>query len=138
MNALSTSSVSLLVSIGVRTIVGDVFGTLNLVPDKHENAGAIIRREITMGKLSQPDYASYSSLILIKKSCVHCVFDLGMDYDSLRGEGQEGKVRELVTYLERRTRIPELVKYCSQLRSNVNWIGPLRLGARLHQLKRLS
>ncbi len=32
LNALSTSGESQLVSIGVRTIVGDVFGTLNLVP----------------------------------------------------------------------------------------------------------
>ena len=42
--------------------------------------------------------------------------DLGVDYDDLRGEGKAAKAREFVNYLERRGRLPELVRKCSELR----------------------
>lgn len=49
-------------------------------------------------------------------------FDLkDVDYDDLGGEGKANKARELVAYLERRDRIPELVELCSQRRPNVDW-----------------
>jgi AAA+ ATPase superfamily predicted ATPase len=48
-------------------------------------------------------------------------FDLGVDYESLPGKGKAGKARELVTYLERRGRIPDLVKIGTQQRPNACW-----------------
>ena len=48
-------------------------------------------------------------------------FDLGEDYDSLRGEGKAGKARELVAYLERCGRISELVAIGSEMRPNASW-----------------
>jgi len=48
-------------------------------------------------------------------------FDLGVDYDDLPGEGKTNKARELITYLERRDRIPELVSACQGLRPHVAW-----------------
>ena len=48
-------------------------------------------------------------------------FDLGVDYADLPAEGKDGKARELVAYLERRGRIPELVETCRKLRPNVEW-----------------
>jgi hypothetical protein len=48
-------------------------------------------------------------------------FDLGVDYDTLRGDGKEAKVRELVAYFERRNSIFDLVKKCSELRPKVAW-----------------
>ena len=48
-------------------------------------------------------------------------YDLGVDYDDLRGEGKAAKARELVTFLDHRNRIAELVKKCSELRPNVVW-----------------
>jgi hypothetical protein len=48
-------------------------------------------------------------------------FDLGMDYDDLPGQGKANKARELVAYLDRRGRIPELVGMCQELRPNVAW-----------------
>lgn len=48
-------------------------------------------------------------------------FDLSVDYDSLPGEGKANKARELVAYLERRGRIPELVALGRQQRPNVSW-----------------
>ena len=56
-------------------------------------------------------------------------FHLGVDYDSLPGEGKADKARELVAYLERRNRIPELVRAGKQLRPDVAW------GARLEMTK---
>lgn len=57
-------------------------------------------------------------------------FALGLDYDNLRGDGKSGKARELITYLERRNEIPQLVEIGEQLRSDISWpnamgeIGP--------------
>ena len=48
-------------------------------------------------------------------------FDLGVDYDGLPGEGKVGKARELVAFLDRRSRIPELLKFGRQLRPDVPW-----------------
>jgi hypothetical protein len=48
-------------------------------------------------------------------------FQLGIDYDGLPGDGKADKARELVQYLERRGRSPELVAICLQQRPNVDW-----------------
>jgi len=50
--------------------------------------------------------------------------DLGVDYESLGGERKTIKIRELVLYLERRSRMDELVATCSQLRPNAPWNTP--------------
>jgi tetratricopeptide (TPR) repeat protein len=47
-------------------------------------------------------------------------FDLGVDYDSLPAEGKANKARELVSYLERYERIPELVARIEKLRPAVH------------------
>ncbi len=56
-------------------------------------------------------------------------FDLGQDYDSLRGEGKAGKARELVAYLHRHGRIGELLDIIIRLRpGSVKFrSGPLSL-----------
>lgn len=48
-------------------------------------------------------------------------FDLGVDYDSLPGEGKASKARELIAHLERRSRLPELVEMGKQQRPDVPW-----------------
>jgi hypothetical protein len=49
-------------------------------------------------------------------------FDLGgVDYESLPGENKLGKARELVSYLERRGRVSELVAVGKELRPDVDW-----------------
>jgi len=49
-------------------------------------------------------------------------FDLGVDYDNLSGQRQADKARELVSYLERRNRIPELVKVGERVRPDISWV----------------
>ena len=44
--------------------------------------------------------------------------DLRVDYDNLAGDTKERKVQELINYLKRRERLPELVKLCRQRRPN--------------------
>ncbi len=46
-------------------------------------------------------------------------FDLGVDYESLPGEGKADKARELVAYCERHERIPELIRNLIQLRPDL-------------------
>jgi hypothetical protein len=48
-------------------------------------------------------------------------FDLGIDYENLGGANKIDKIRELITYLQRRGNLEELVVYCTQLRPNVGW-----------------
>jgi hypothetical protein len=48
-------------------------------------------------------------------------FDLGIEYDDLPGEGRADKARELVAYLERRDRIPDLIEIGERIRPDVSW-----------------
>lgn len=48
-------------------------------------------------------------------------FELGLDFDDLAGSGKSDKARELVNYLNRRGRIPELTRLIQQLRPNAMW-----------------
>ena len=48
-------------------------------------------------------------------------FDLDVDYDSLPGEGKAAKARELVSYLERHNRIPDLVELGEERRPDISW-----------------
>jgi hypothetical protein len=41
-------------------------------------------------------------------------FDLGVDFDNLRGEGKAAKVRELITYLQRRDDLDRLIAAISR------------------------
>ncbi len=48
-------------------------------------------------------------------------FDLGIDYDDLGGDGSKsGKARELISYLERRNRLGELVQLINRERPKAN------------------
>jgi hypothetical protein len=49
-----------------------------------------------------------------------CV-DLNIDYDNLAGETKRGKIRELVSYVQRTERIADLIEACSIQRPNVKW-----------------
>lgn len=48
-------------------------------------------------------------------------FDLKVDYDDLAGAGKRDKARELVGYMERRGRLPELVVFADKKRPHMNW-----------------
>lgn len=48
-------------------------------------------------------------------------FNLEIDYDDLPAEGKANKARELVSYLDRRGRIPELIETGKQLRPDISW-----------------
>ncbi|NTU80327.1 MAG: hypothetical protein HGA45_13285 [Chloroflexales bacterium] len=48
-------------------------------------------------------------------------FDLGIDYESLPGQGKRERARELVAYTMRRARIAELLEECHRLRPHVDW-----------------
>ncbi len=45
-------------------------------------------------------------------------FDLGIDYESLPGEGKAARARELVAYCQRHGRLPDLESTCRRLRPN--------------------
>jgi len=51
-------------------------------------------------------------------------FDLSLDYDNLGGRGKAANIRELLAHLDRRSRLPELVVLCRQLRPLVDWPDP--------------
>ncbi len=48
-------------------------------------------------------------------------FDLGVDYDNLPGRAKADKARELLSDVDHRGRIPDLIKLCSMQRPNVPW-----------------
>ncbi len=48
-------------------------------------------------------------------------FDLQIPYDDLPGDRLDDKTRELVLYCQRRALLPQLVRRCQALRSNIVW-----------------
>ncbi len=50
-------------------------------------------------------------------------FDLGVDYESLPGDGKGDKARELVAYFERRGYFAKLVEVCYKQRPHALWWG---------------
>jgi hypothetical protein len=48
-------------------------------------------------------------------------FDLGIDYEGLPGDGKFEKVREMITFLDHRDRIDELVEIGKRMRPNLSW-----------------
>jgi hypothetical protein len=48
-------------------------------------------------------------------------FELGVDFDDLRGEGKAAKARELVLYLQRRGQLNTLIAEIKKQRPDVNW-----------------
>jgi hypothetical protein len=48
-------------------------------------------------------------------------FDLDVDYESLPGQGKEGKARELVAFMRRTGRLPALIAECRRQRPSVSW-----------------
>jgi len=48
-------------------------------------------------------------------------FDLGLDYDALRGDGKDARARELVTWHERRGALMALVRAVQKQRPNQFW-----------------
>ena len=47
--------------------------------------------------------------------------DVGVDYDNLGGEGKEARARELVKYLNRRGRLPQLIRAGAAARPDAPW-----------------
>lgn len=69
-----------------------------------------------LGQLRQRLNISFNTKEL-KELC----FDLGIDYDNLSGSEKGEKIIEVVTYLDRRNRLNELLSMCRDLRPDVNW-----------------
>jgi hypothetical protein len=59
----------------------------------------------------------YFSLEEIRTLC----FDLGVDYESVRGEGKSARIRELILALGRNGRLPELIGLVQEQRRHVHW-----------------
>ncbi len=47
-------------------------------------------------------------------------FDMALDYDMLPAQGKGGKARELVAYLDRRNRLPELIELMQRTRPDID------------------
>ena len=48
-------------------------------------------------------------------------FELGVNYEDLNGRNRLDKVRELIIYMERRQRLPDLINVVQKQRPRVNW-----------------
>jgi hypothetical protein len=46
------------------------------------------------------------------------VFELNLEFDELSGQSKSQKSRELIVYLDRRNRLPELIEYIKRVRPN--------------------
>ncbi len=56
-----------------------------------------------------------------KSELKNLCYDLNINHDELAGETLSDKAQSLITYCERRGRVPDLLTHCQQLRPNINW-----------------
>ena len=75
------------------------------------------RRQKYLSKLHQTLTERFSEDEL-RTLCFHLE---DADYDDLEGKGKASKARELVSHLERRHRIPELVESVKEQRPDISW-----------------
>lgn len=73
-----------------------------------ENVNLVILRQIIGHKFNKSE---------LRDLC----FELQINYESLPGDTIDDMVRELVTYIDRRDRIRELVDLCQQKRPQIIW-----------------
>ncbi|MBK9051453.1 MAG: hypothetical protein IPL78_11215 [Chloroflexi bacterium] len=48
-------------------------------------------------------------------------FALGIEFEDLAGEEKQEKIRELITYCQRRGRVPDLVQHLESARPHATW-----------------
>lgn len=48
-------------------------------------------------------------------------FALGIEFEDLAGEGKQEKIRELITYCQRRGRVPDLIRHLESARPHATW-----------------
>jgi predicted transcriptional regulator len=48
-------------------------------------------------------------------------FELGVDFDDLRGEGKSAKARELILRMQRRQQVEKLIKKIRDMRPDIDW-----------------
>jgi internalin A len=87
-----------------------------------EERDAVERRVLDESQV--PDLSTLRKFLIerlndeeLKELC----FELHVDYESLGGEGKKGKARELISALDRRHRIPDLVEIGKRLRADIPW-----------------
>lgn len=76
----------------------------------------------TLGSLRKQIVSVFNTEEL-KTAC----FDLHISYDSLAGEGLDGKVRELIGYCLRRGFLVQLIQHCAEQRPHLTWNKPAEL-----------
>jgi hypothetical protein len=65
-------------------------------------------------------------------------FELGVDIEDLNGRTRLDKIRALITYMERRNRMPDLVERCAALRSDTDWSVTKKGGEETAVLSKLN
>jgi hypothetical protein len=76
---------------------------------------------LTVKKMSWADLRQLINTHFDMEELRTLCFDLNVDFDSLRGEGKEAKVRELVAYSKRSGRTDELMVALNQRYPNAPW-----------------
>jgi hypothetical protein len=80
-----------------------------------------------VGRVDRPKFRALLLQGFNKSDLRTLCFDLNIDYESLGGQGREGKVRELILYAERNGRVAEVIEACRQRRSHYSWDEAMRL-----------
>lgn len=90
-----------------------------VVTDKSTFTPITEEKEIDWSRLRQliSQYFSLSELRTL-------MFDLNIDFEEFGDRSKSGLTRELILYLERHQRIPELIKALERQRPNVDWSQP--------------
>ncbi|MCP4424800.1 MAG: hypothetical protein GY803_09930 [Chloroflexi bacterium] len=86
-----------------------------------------ITDEIALAEKADPNFRRLLLQSFGQEDLRTLCFDLMIDYDDLPAQGRENKARELILYMERRGRLPELLAACEQKRPIYHWAEAVRL-----------
>ncbi len=71
--------------------------------------------------MSLPDLLKMLNTYFDLNEIQNLCFEINVDYDNLGGNNKLDKCRELITYLQRRGRLDELIEVCLRERPNIPW-----------------
>ena len=107
-------------------IVIDGIGGIGKSTLAQEVAHRCLRVSLKSAEEKQNDSATYQTRlrnILVDRFSLDelrtLCFDMALDYDMLPGQGKEAKARELITFMNRRNRLDELVQSINDARPNL-------------------
>lgn len=93
--------------------------TINLTPPSSVNSASIGTQDYMLLATDKVRFRQLMTEHLGEEDLINMCYDLGIDYESLPGQGKAAKTRELLLFAQRRGKDKDLLNYFLAIRPNV-------------------